>query len=54
MNNKANMSIGCCVESCKHHCSDRDYCTLDSIMVGTHECSPSKSECTDCQSFARK
>ena len=41
-----------------HHGSpaftDRDYCTLDSIMVGTHECSPSKSECTDCQSFARK
>ena len=51
---KANRSIHCTVSSCKNHCSCEDYCSLDSIQVGTHECNPSKDQCTDCMSFMKK
>ncbi len=47
-----NQSIRCTVESCAHHCQGQQYCGLDSIQVGTHECDPSRDRCTDCQSFA--
>ena len=53
MNDKANQSIQCSVVSCAHHCQDQQYCGLDSIQVGTHECDPSRDRCTDCQSFDR-
>ncbi len=49
---KYNKSIHCSVESCRHHCSDRDYCSLDSIQIGTHECDPTADRCTDCRSFS--
>lgn len=42
------------VTSCRHHCSDVDYCSLDSIRVGTHEKNPTMDQCTDCQSFNLK
>ena len=51
---KANPSIHCTVTSCTHHCNGKDYCSLDSIQVGTHECNPSKDQCTDCMSFMKK
>ena len=51
---KANRSIHCTVTSCTNHCSCEDYCSLDSIQVGTHECNPSKDQCTDCMSFMKK
>ena len=51
---KANRSIHCTVSSCTNHCSCEDYCSLDSIQVGTHECHPSKDQCTDCMSFRKK
>jgi len=51
---KANRSIHCTVTSCKNHCSCEDYCSLDTINVGTHECSPSQDQCTDCMSFQKK
>lgn len=51
---KANRSIHCTVTSCKNHCSCEDYCSLDSIKVGTHECNPSMDQCTDCMSFQKK
>ena len=51
---KANHSIHCTVTSCKNHCSCEDYCSLDSIKVGTHECNPSMDQCTDCMSFQKK
>lgn len=53
-NNKANQAIACTVEQCKNHCSDKSFCTLDSIQVGTHEANPSMDQCTDCQSFQAK
>lgn len=48
----ANRSIGCTVQQCKHHCQSENFCTLNSITVGTHEMNPSKVECTDCESFS--
>jgi len=52
--NKANNSIECTVTECKHHCGDANYCSLNSIKVGTHEANPTMPECTDCQSFMKK
>jgi len=46
-----NNSIGCTVQQCKHHDKSSDYCTLNQIMVGTHEANPTVPECTDCNSF---
>lgn len=52
--NEANRHIGCSVNNCAHHCKDSNYCTLEKIEVGTHECNPTKCECTDCKSFLYK
>ena len=49
-----NLSIGCSVNNCEYHSTSENYCTLDKIMVGTHEKNPTKIECTDCQSFKAK
>lgn len=46
-----NMSIRCTVQQCKYHCNYENYCSLDSILVGTHEQNPTKDDCTDCKSF---
>ena len=54
MNCEANKSIACTVTSCKHHCGTQEYCSLNKIQVGTHECNPSLDQCTDCQSFVKK
>ena len=53
-NSQANQSIKCTVTQCAHHCQSKGYCSLDSIMVGTHEPNPTMCECTDCRSFAKK
>ncbi len=50
----ANESIKCTVTQCKHHCSEKNYCSLNSIVVGTHESNPTMVECTDCTSFEVK
>lgn len=49
-----NSSIGCTVTNCKHHAEAQDYCTLNKIMVGTHESNPTQVACTDCESFELK
>ena len=49
-----NSSTKCSVEQCKYHACSEDYCTLDSIKVGTHESNPKQVECTDCLSFELK
>lgn len=54
MNSSANKSIECSVASCEHHCSSQNYCSLSKIQVGTHETSPTQSQCTDCMSFKKK
>ena len=53
-NNKANNSIECTVTQCKHHCESENYCSLNKIMVGTHEANPTMCQCTDCMSFDAK
>ena len=32
-----NESIKCTVEQCKHHACSENYCTLNSISIGTHK-----------------
>ncbi|MDD6483055.1 MAG: DUF1540 domain-containing protein [Clostridiales bacterium] len=49
-----NKSIRCTVVQCQHHCQSKDYCSLSSIQVGTHEANPTMIECTDCTSFKLK
>ena len=51
MNCHANKSIECTVVSCANHCDEANYCSLDKILVGTHECNPTVDQCTDCMSF---
>ena len=54
MTDKANNSIKCHVDQCSHHCESKEYCSLDTITVGTHESNPTMDQCTDCQSFELK
>lgn len=50
----ANKSIQCTVTQCRNHCSSQDYCSLDTVQIGTHECNPTMDQCTDCMSFILK
>lgn len=49
-----NKSIKCTVTQCAYHCQSKDYCSLSTIQVGTHEANPTMIECTDCTSFMLK
>lgn len=53
-NSYANQSIVCSVTNCKNHNSTKNFCSLETIKVGTHEANPTVSQCTDCQSFELK
>lgn len=50
----ANKSIKCTVEQCTNHCNNENYCSLDCVVIGTHELNPTMDQCTDCQSFRMK
>ena len=54
MNCHANKCIECTVQSCAYHCDTENYCSLDRILVGTHETNPTQDQCTDCKSFRKK
>ena len=54
MNNHANKCIECTVQSCAYHCDSENYCSLDRILVGTHETNPTMDQCTDCKSFRKR
>ena len=54
MNNHANKCIACTVEFCAYHGDTENYCSLERIQVGTHECNPTQDQCTDCMSFRKK
>lgn len=54
MNDHANKCIECTVQQCAHHCGTANYCSLERIMVGTHESNPAMDQCTDCKSFRKK
>ena len=54
MNCHANKCVECTVQECANQCTGENYCTLDKILVGTHESNPTVDQCTDCKSFRRK
>ena len=54
MNCNANKCIECTVMQCAYHCDAENFCSLDRIMVGTHEANPTAEQCTDCLSFKKK
>ena len=54
MNCHANKCIECTVQQCAYHCNNENYCSLDRILVGTHEANPTQDQCTDCKSFRKK
>ncbi len=54
MKDQKNNSIGCTVDSCKYHCSDANYCSLNAIEVGACNCDPKSVDSTCCQSFEAK
>lgn len=53
-NSYANQCIKCTVASCKNHCNDKDYCSLEEVKIGTHEPHPTQCQCVDCKSFELK
>lgn len=53
-NCNANKAIECTVTQCAYHCNQENYCSLNKILVGTHEANPTMNECTDCKSFQLK
>ena len=52
--NNMNKSIECTVQQCANHSNAGNYCALERILVGTHECDPTQDQCTDCMSFRKK
>ena len=50
----ANKAIECTVTNCKNHCATANYCSLDKVVIGTHEANPTMDQCTDCKSFQMK
>lgn len=50
----ANESIRCTVTDCKFHNCDKNFCSLGTITVGTHESDPKECQCVDCESFKAK
>ena len=49
--NNPNRAIECTVTNCRNHCDSANFCSLDRILVGTHEADPTMDQCTDCKSF---
>ena len=54
MNCHANKSIECTVSQCDDPGDTENFCSLERIMVGTHEANPTVDQCTDCMSFKKK
>lgn len=52
--NAGKQTIKCTVQQCTYNDGSEQYCTLDSITVGTHEMNPTMDQCTDCKSFKSK
>lgn len=53
-NCKPNRAIECHVTQCNNHCAGQNFCSLDRVCIGTHECDPSLDQCTGCLSFVKK
>lgn len=53
-NSNANQSIQCTVQQCENHCGAENYCSLNTVSIGTHETNPTVVQCVDCESFVCK
>lgn len=53
-NTNMNKSIKCSVVSCENHNGNKNYCSLDSVTIGTHEPHPTECKCVDCEDFIAK
>jgi len=53
-NNMPNDTIDRNIKKAEGDANAANYCCLDCITVGTHECNPSVDQCTDCMSFKKK
>ena len=51
---KINEGVKCSVSNCRHHAGSQNYCSLNCVSIGTHECNPTMDQCTDCLSFTLK
>ena len=51
---KYNKSIQCTVEDCKYHAGSCDHCTLNSVLIGSHNHTPLTEKETSCLSFDLK
>lgn len=49
-----NCAIHCTTQNCQYNLGTENYCTLNSIQVGSHENCPQSCQCVDCQSFVPK
>lgn len=49
-----NESIHCSVTNCRYHCGKANYCSLNTVSIGSHEANPTQPECVDCNSFEQK
>ena len=49
-----NQSIKCNVSNCKNHCNSQNYCSLNSVKIGTKDTNPMSCKCIDCESFEAK
>lgn len=47
-------SIKCSVDKCQYHAQAKNYCTLQSIQVGTDDANSTKIEYIDCELFEVK
>ena len=52
--NRGKQTINCTVDQCQYNDCEKKNCTLESIMVGTHEMNPTEEQCTDCKSFQKR
>ncbi len=48
---KPNHCISCSVKNCAHHAQSENYCSLEKVVIGTHEKNPTVVQCVDCESF---
>ena len=51
---KCNECIRCTVANYRQHHNTKNYCTLETIQVGTHEANPTMDQCTDCLSYTKR
>ena len=52
--NGTNECIQCTIKNCAYHADTTDYCTLDTIKIGTHEMNPTTVSYTHLDVYKRQ